>query len=162
MSISDETLEGFINNEKPRLMKILKALGIDLGGSCVVDVGAEVGLSAQMFKELGAQCVIGYDINETYCRNRLNVFDEYYCREMTIEEYLNYIDKGYFIKFDCEGCEEKYIKVKLPSRGLICLHDWVNGHNDLAYMLIDNDFIPVFHSYDWREICYLKAQAKRI
>ncbi len=158
--ITDNVLKEYLNKEKPRLIKILNTLGIRFDNQIIIDVGAEIGLSAQTFKELGNENtkVIGYEINNDYCRNRLNVFNEYYCREMTIDEYLKYISSGFIIKMDCEGCESKYITIRLPEKAIICLHDWVPNHMDLGYMLIDNGYIPFFNSYDWHEICYIKLK----
>ncbi len=155
---NDPVLLTFINEEKPRLIRILRNLGVNFNGQTIIDVGAEIGLSAQVFKELGNENtkVIGYEVNPAYCSNRLNVFSEYYCREMTIDEYLRYVGNGFFIKMDCEGCEVKYLTVKLPKRGLLCLHEWIPERRMLDYALIDNDWVPIFHAFDWREICFMK------
>lgn len=144
----------YLEVERPLIEQIFKRLGVKIEKA--VDVGAEVGYSAQLLREFGASYVIGYEVNPAYCKSRLNVFNEYYCREMDLSEYEQYIIQGYFIKMDCEGCEEKYLLRAIPAKGFICIHSWVQNHEDLAYQLIRSGYIPVFHSYDWKEICYLK------
>ena len=141
------------NKEYPKFKQIFKLFNLTFNK--VVDVGAEIGLSAQLFKEFGAKEIIGYEIDKTLCDAAdRSLFSVYYCREMTKEEYLSYQD--YFIKMDCEGCEEKYLDI-IPEHGLISLHDWTPNHLKNAERLWIAGYIPVFHSYDWHEITYLKS-----
>ena len=142
--------------ERPKLERVFRRLNLHFDR--VVDVGAEVGASAELFREFGAVEVIGYEVDRNACKAAdLSKFTNYFCRAMTLAEYLDYVRDGWFIKMDCEGCEADYITKALPERGLISLHDWVFRHMEFAETLQNNGFMPVFHSYDWREITYLKC-----
>ena len=163
LRIMDNALKHFMTWEAPKYMNILRDVIKDF--NYVVDVGAEIGLSALVFKLINPNInVIGYETNPAYCSNAISMlFREYYCREMAITEYNGYLSAHYFIKMDCEGCEAKYLNVNVPLFGFICLHKLDNVDTSaLQDKLYNEGYVPVFVSQDWKEVCFMRVKGFRV
>ena len=149
--------EGFMNEEYPVISNVFKKMKITIPSDVCVDVGCDIGSTALFLKKFGCKQVIGYDTDQSVKDHLLpNSIDSLHLNELSINELKEYIDKGYFLKFDCEGCEEKYLPyLKTYNNAMICIHNNVKDYTNESYSFMLNGYIPIFHSKDWKEICYI-------
>ena len=147
----------------PIIVANLQRLGFTYSyypGMRVVDIGAGLGESMHMFEILGVPIVdmVGYETDPLLCSKAEPPYrDHIHCSALSFDDYVDYVGKRYFIKMDCEGCEKDYLFRLWPTGGLVSVHSWVKGHEELGYEMMRAGWIPVFHSYDWREITYYRA-----
>ena len=148
--------DGFKNEEEPVLRQVFRNLKLWMSPICV-DVGCDIGSTAIFMKEFGCRKVIGYDVDLSIKDNILpNSIDELHIGELPRGKLEEYIRNGYFLKFDCEGCEYHYFdKLMNYNNVMVCLHNTVDDYSVRSYTLMMNGFVPIFHSKDWKEICYI-------
>lgn len=149
--------QGFMDEEYPVLDKVFKRMKITIPSNTCVDIGCDIGSTAIFMKKYGCKEIIGYDTDQSVKDHLIpNSIDKLYLHELSIMELKEYMNKGYFLKFDCEGCEEKYLPyLKKYNNAMVCIHNNVKDYPNEGYEFMLNGYIPIFHSKDWKEICYI-------